>query len=118
MQATGSGTVIDRPLRLSVPEAGSEIAFSTAEGHRLEVIRRTGRYALRELAADNPRLVGFQGVPTFVHDEGWVLRGNGPRQQAHRGPFGSTAPCRGWCTICRWPGPPCSTTRRVRIRCC
>ncbi|QAY69286.1 DUF1684 domain-containing protein [Xylanimonas protaetiae] len=47
------------------PGATAEVA--------VELVRRTGRYAVRVRDPHAPALLGFAGVPVFGHDDAWVL---------------------------------------------
>jgi uncharacterized protein (DUF1684 family) len=64
-------------LRVTVPEAASAlIAEFGPLGHgalRIEVIRRTGSYALRSYDPAAPARTKFHGVPSYPFDAGWVV---------------------------------------------
>lgn len=79
----------DGPLRgertWHVPEDGSLVVARHLPAGRdplaapdevevvVELVRRTGRYALRLRDPQAATRVRFRGVPTFAHDESWVL---------------------------------------------
>lgn len=78
------GAPVTGTLRLRVAEAKADSRFAFDTVQRIEVIRRTGRYALRILDPRTPRQQNFGGVPTFDHDRSWTVDG---RWLAHPEPL-------------------------------
>lgn len=78
------GAPVTGTLRLHVAEAKADSRFAFNTVQRIEVIRRTGRYALRILDPRTPRQRNFGGVPTFDHDRSWTVDG---RWLAHPEPL-------------------------------
>lgn len=69
------GAPVTGTVRLRVDEAKADSRFAFDTVRRIEVIRRTGRYALRILDPRTPRQRNFDGVPTFDHDRAWTVDG-------------------------------------------
>ncbi|MEU7531791.1 DUF1684 domain-containing protein [Saccharothrix sp. NPDC042600] len=55
-----------------LPEAGSTLVDG-ADGVKVEVVLRTGRYGLRVRDPRNPDLAAYQGVPAFDFAPEWVV---------------------------------------------
>lgn len=83
---TGAAEPLDGSADFAVTEGGSQVvarfrpAGRTADDPRgepvevaVELVRRTGRDALRLRDPWAPARLGFDGVPVFAHDPAWVL---------------------------------------------
>ncbi|MCP2266803.1 DUF1684 domain-containing protein [Promicromonospora thailandica] len=67
--AEGRGLVLGTFL----PPERSGAAGPAEQEVAVEVVRRTGRYAVRLRDPQAPTRTGFTGVPTFAYDPAWVL---------------------------------------------
>lgn len=72
------GEVIDGIVSASVAEGGSlrwlTVESTLGAGTDVELVRRGGRNAVRLRRSDAPTLRRFTGVPTYEHDDAWVVR--------------------------------------------
>ncbi|WP_433622528.1 DUF1684 domain-containing protein [Nocardia sp. CA-120079] len=62
-------------VQIVTPAEGAPGLEVLHENRVLEVIRRSGRYAVRVHDPAAPTLLSFEGIPTYAPDQHWVVEG-------------------------------------------
>lgn len=69
------GEPVDGTDEFTVAETGRAHWLTTADGQRIELLRRGGRLAIRARAETSEERENFRGVPTYPHDPAWIIEG-------------------------------------------